>query len=294
MCRSVLVPLDRSTFAEHALPFALSIARRAGAGLDLVQVHELYALAGPAAGWTPFSPSEDAEWKQKEQTYLDATARWVSAVARVSVTTAVVYGMVADGILERARAKATDLIVMATHARGPVGRFFLGSVADEVLRRAPAPLLVVRASDTQAALLPEPVVGRILLPLDGSPLAEQMLAPALELAQVMEAHCTLLRVIDPSSGSGSNGRQQSEEAEAYLEGVAARLRTDGPRIQTRVAAARHVDEAILEEAHSRRYDLVALATHGRGGTQRLLLGSVADKVIRGLSVPIMVYRPPSA
>jgi hypothetical protein len=81
MYRSLLVPLDRSSFAEQALPLALSIARRAKARLDLAEVHALYALEHPTAGWVPFEPERDAERKRQEQLYLDATARQVSSEA---------------------------------------------------------------------------------------------------------------------------------------------------------------------------------------------------------------------
>jgi nucleotide-binding universal stress UspA family protein len=284
MFQTLLVPLDRSAFAEHALPLAVSIARRAAAQLDLVQVHELYALADPACGWAPFNPAEDAQWKEKERLYLTATANWVSAVARVAVTATVLSGEVAEAILEQSWAGHADLIVLATHGRGPVTRFFLGSVADRVLRCATAPLLVVHGGETQPALIPEAVLEDLLVPLDGSPLAEQVLPAALELARLMEGRCTLLRVVGP-------GAAALAEAEAYLERMAARLRAEGAQIQTRIVLARHAAEAILEQVRTHGHDLVALATHGRGGARRVLLGSVADKVIRGVSTPVLVYRP---
>jgi nucleotide-binding universal stress UspA family protein len=284
MFQTLLVPLDRSAFAEHALPLAVSIARRAAARLDLVEVHELYALADPSCGWAPYNAAEDAQWKEKEQLYLTATANWVSAVARVAANTAIVSGEVAEAILEQSWADRADLIVLATHGRGPVNRFFVGSVADAVLRRATAPVLIVRGGDTQPALIPEAVLENLLIPLDGSPLAEQVLPAALELARLMEGRCTLLRVAGPGAAARA-------EAEAYLEGVSARLRAEGVPIRTRVALARHAAEAILEQVRADGHDLVALATHGRGGASRVLLGSVADRVIRGVSVPVLVYRP---
>jgi nucleotide-binding universal stress UspA family protein len=86
MYRSLLVPLDRSSFAEQALPLALSIARRASARLDLVAVHALYALEDPTAGWARFEPERDAERKQQEKLYLDATAKWLISMSPVSAT----------------------------------------------------------------------------------------------------------------------------------------------------------------------------------------------------------------
>lgn len=203
MYLSLLVPLDRSSFAEQALPLALSIAQRAHARLDLVEVHALYALEDTTAGWVPFEPERDTERQQQEQLYLDATATWLTSVSPASVSTGVLSGStvlsetVADSILERARAGKADLIVMATHGRGPLSRFGVASVADELIRRAGVPVLLVRPGETASAIFPEPVLDNILVPLDGSPLAEQVLGPALDLARLMEARCTLLRVIEP-------------------------------------------------------------------------------------------------
>jgi nucleotide-binding universal stress UspA family protein len=107
MFRSILVPLDRSAFAEAALPPAVAVARRAGAPLHLVEVHELYGVGDPHAGWAPYEPDRDAEWRRREQLYLDATAKWLSAAGDVRVTagapcgSAVLLETVADNVLEQ-------------------------------------------------------------------------------------------------------------------------------------------------------------------------------------------------
>jgi len=203
------------------------------------------------------------------------------------VTTALVYGLTVDAILAHAQAGNADLIVMTTHGRGPARRFFLGSVADELIRRAQVPLLLTRPFEPAPTLIPEPLLENMLIPLDGSGLAEQVLGPALVLAQLMEARCTLLRVVE--AGAALAGR--TEEAEVYLQNLIGRLGAQSLRIQTRVVVAHHPAEAIGKEAQAQSSDLIALATHGRGGARRMLLGSVADKVIRGTSLPVLVYRP---
>jgi nucleotide-binding universal stress UspA family protein len=129
------------------------------------------------------------------------------------------------------------------------------------------------------------VLDDILVPLDGSPLAEQALDQALELARLMEAQCSLLQVVGP----GQPG--EKAQAEAYLGRVAERLRGQGARARTQVVSARHVHEAILEQAEAQGNTLVALATHGRGGLGRLLLGSVASKLVQNATAPLLVYRP---
>jgi nucleotide-binding universal stress UspA family protein len=283
MFRSLLVPLDRSPLAEQALPLALSIARRAGAGLELVLVHGLYALEDPTCERLPYDPAADAAYRQQEQLYVEGTARWAAAASQVPVTSAVVSGLVADGILSRARLTRSDLIVMTSHARSGMGRFFLGSVTDEVIRRAAVPVLVVRPCEPSPALIPEPVSANVSVLLDGSALAEQSLEPAVELARLLEARCILVRVVESSSAQA--------EAEAYLESVAGRWRAQGPPIEVRVLLARHAVGAILEEAQAHPTDLIALTTHGRGGIRRLLLGSVTDKILRGSSAPVLVHPP---
>lgn len=299
MYRSLLVPLDQSSFAEQAMPLALSIARRAGARLDLVKVHTLYALDEPSSSWVPFEPARDVECREQEQLYLAATAQWAAAVSPVAVTADVHCGStvlpftVAQSILERAQEVQADLIVMTTHGRSPLSRFGLGSVADELIRRARQPVLLVRSGAKRAALLPEPVLDNILILLDGSALAEQILEPALDMARLMEGQCTLLRVVELRSPDDSGPGGPVDEATQYLERVAHRIEDQGFQVHTRVVVALSAAEAILEEAEAQKSNLIAVATHGRGGFKRLLLGSVADKLIRSARAPILVYRPPN-
>jgi nucleotide-binding universal stress UspA family protein len=299
MFSTILVPLDGSPFAEQALPWALSLARRSGARLDLMRVQVDYALKDPIPRGVPLDRALDEKCQQQEKLYLEGTAKWLATVAPVSTTAAVVPGRTADGILERIQARCPDLVVMTTHGRGPLGRAFLGSVADEVLRRALIPVLLIRPRDPDPSLIPEPAAAKVLVSLDGSALAEQVLEPALELARLAEGGCTLLRVVEihsslPDSPPGSPGRPGEvhvEEARAYLEGIARRLRDRGVAVQTRVVVGRDVAETILAQARQQGSDVIALATHGRGGVQRLLFGSVADKVIRNTWIPVLVYRP---
>jgi nucleotide-binding universal stress UspA family protein len=296
MYNSLLVPLNRSSFAERALPLALSIARRAGARLDLVEVHSLYALDDPHAAWAPFDPQRDAERKRQEQLYLDATATWLSSGSLGSVSTGVLHGpavlseTVADSILERAWITKADLIVMATHGRGPLSRFGTGSVADELIRRAGMPVLLVRPGEATTDIFPEPVLDNILIPLDGSAVAEQVLGPTLELARLMEARCTLLRVIEPPSSRHHGALDEPpEEAAVYLERMAARVREQWVPAQMRIVVARHVAEAILQESAAQASNLIALATHGRSGLTRLLRASVADRILSAAASPVLIY-----
>jgi nucleotide-binding universal stress UspA family protein len=172
-------------------------------------------------------------------------------------------------------------------------------------------VLLVRPTDAPVDLAREPALGHVLLPLDGTPLAEQMIEPALELGRLLGAEFTLLRVVKPvlavdypieGATLGAMAAalverteklqgQVCAEALAYLEKVAERLRERGFRVRTRVEVEEQPAVAILKHSRSAAADLVALATHGRRGLKRLFLGSVADKVIRAGAVPVLVRRP---
>jgi nucleotide-binding universal stress UspA family protein len=304
MYHSILVPLDGSKFAEQALPLAVSIANRAGASLEVVQVHMLYAFQEPECSWLPFDPAEDAVFKKHEQAYLDAVVGRLQKTASVPVTSALTRGLIVDGILERAHTKAADLIVMTTHGRGTASRFWLGSVALDVVLNAPAPILLVHPQEAAAAPRPEPTLRRILVPLDGSKLAERVLEPTVALGSLMDAEYTFIRAVQASLLPDGFPvavelsaieqpllEQQRTEAQAYLDGVAERLRANALRIETRVVVGESAAAAVLDVARDKKMELIAIATHGRSGLQRLLLGSVADKIVRGTFTPVLVYRP---
>jgi nucleotide-binding universal stress UspA family protein len=204
-----------------------------------------------------------------------------------------------------------DLVVMTTHGRGALGRIWLGSVADQLIRDMPMPMLLVRPEDAAPNLGREAVLNHLLVPLDGSPFAEQILESAVALGSLMDADYTLTRVIKPPCPGGYDfhgssfgleaqmlldqidraQEQLRKEAEDYLHGVAERLRERSLRVHTRVEVEEHPAAAILKSATAPAIDLVALETHGRRGLSRLFLGSVADKVIRAASLPVLVHRP---
>ena len=295
MYRSLLVPLDGSAFAEHALPFAASIARRAGATLRVVRVHvpvaSLYSGNELVADLTL-----DAKIRENETAYLDGVVKRLAEIVPVPVSRILADGPVADALREQSLASAADLVVMATHGRGPLSRFWLGSVADTLVRCLPMPILLVRPQEEVPTLAAEVRLRRILIPLDGSVLAEQILGPATELGSLTQAEFTLLRVVEPFMPPphqllGPLFDQLAREAQIYVDGVAERLRGQSLRVETRVVFNRFASAAILEEAQVHVSDLIALETHGRGGLTRMLLGSVADKVVRGALTPLLLHRP---
>ena len=184
MYKSILVPLDGSMFGEHALPSAASIARRAGARLTLAYVHE------PAAtfygeGAVILSDEVDAHARRQKQAYLERVVTRFGDAGPKQVAPLLLEGDVVEAIRNQIANDKTDLVVMTTHGRGPLGRFWLGSVADKLLRQLSIPLLLVHPGQTASDLRSDPVYKHILIPLDGSDLAERMLTPATSLGQLM-------------------------------------------------------------------------------------------------------------
>jgi nucleotide-binding universal stress UspA family protein len=305
--------VDGSTFAEQALPLALSLARRSGASLHLI--HVLQPLASVYAEAPLFVESAcdlEARIQERFRTYLDALATGLAKRRSTVVTSSLLEGEVVPSILAHAAETQPDLVVMTTHGRGPLGRFWLGSVADELARVLPVPLLLVRPQAEAATDLEiEPLLKQIVIPLDGSALAEQIIQPAVELGRLTGAGFTLLKVLKPAQQvafpTGSPmldveaqtvlsrietiQGQLRKEAMTYLEGIADPLRADGLDVVCKIAIDERPEAAILQEAASKSVNLVALETHGRRGLSRLLLGSVADKVIRGTTVPVLINRP---
>jgi nucleotide-binding universal stress UspA family protein len=310
MYRSVLVPLDGSSLGEQALPLAMSITRRAEADLHVVHVHSPLADTY-TDGVAYIDPSLDIHLKEHRRAYLDDVAERLAKLSTVRITPAMLEGGIAEGLRAYSQSKDVDLVVMTTHARGPLGRLWLGSVADELVRHLPMPLLLVRPQEAPPDLRQEPVLQHVLLPLDGSVLAEQMIEPAVALGKLMGADYTLLRVIKPPTPAGLHAEGSSlgemarsvldrihqlqedlrKQAAEYLDVVAERLRGQTLTVRTKVAIEEQPAIAVLRDAVPPAIDLIALETHGRRGLSRMFLGSVADKVIRAAMVPVLVHRP---
>lgn len=291
--RTVLVPLDGAAFAEAALPLAAHVARRHGATLRLVVVHD------------PPLPGSDAvaalavALQGTARDYLHAVASRLDPAGTLVHEVDVLQGPV--GATLAAASSQADLVVMATHGRGGLSRAWLGSVADYVLRHAAAPVLLVRPTEVPATF---GVVrlSRVLVPLDASGASEAALAAATAVVGT-PAEVTLLQVIEPVLGLSEPAvpypvpmdptllADVRAGVEARLARVAASLRAQGHGVVTKVVTGAGPAGAILEEATTGRHDLVAMTTQGQGGVGRLLLGSVADKVIRGADVPVLTVRP---
>lgn len=301
MYRTLLVPLDGSRLAERALPLATALARASGARLVLVR-----------AVWVDTLPGTDPTAAQvravaEAEGYLQGVARRLAEEAVVAEV-AVPYERPVEGILTEIALRQADLVVLSTHGRSGLGRVVYGSVAEAVLARSPVPVLLVRAGVPDGPLLVGERPGRVLVPLDGSALAEEALPHAVGLARLLNGSLVLLRVVVPTpvvapplapGGEILLGapvldadlvEQERAEAEDYLRDVAARLREQGVTVQT-IASVGPVATVVLETSRAVDASLIVLATHGRTGLERLLFGSVAAEVLRRAELPLLLVRP---
>jgi nucleotide-binding universal stress UspA family protein len=303
MFRKLLIPLDRSPLAEQAIGQAAAIARAAHAAIDVVLVHQPAAFAG----------FNDAPWNDEESKfehrYVEAVAAELSSGAGVPVTHSVVGGEAVDMICKRAWDVDADLIVMTSHGRTGLSRAWLGSVASGVVRHSAIPVLMLRPVETKAdRLAAHHLFAHVLVPLDGSVFAADILPSASTLAQCSGARVTLLRVVEPIPLALAVGVDMAltypplvqddvetgravDEAKKLLEEDARRLSNNGSvAVDTEVIVGTGVARAIIEFVRGHSMDVIAMSTHGRG-TSRLIMGSVADKVLRASELPMLLHRP---
>ena len=303
MIKSILVPLDGSPFAEQAMPWAACLAKVCGAHLEVVRVHD------PVPPWTiategaVAATTVDPTIRDAEEQYLANCAARLEEGGFVGVTRKLIEGDVVEQIACHAEDNAFGLVVLATHGRGAISRLWLGSVSDALVRRLTVPVLLIRPTEGTAVPRAERF-RKVFVALDGSTESESAIAPALALADPKGCEVVLLRVVPPVPIVGDAGMSAAmpvddtltkalvEQAEAYLEGVAARLRGPTVKVSVRVVVEPGVAQAVLHEAALAGAELVALATHGARGLRRMVLGSVADKVLRGADRPVLLTRVP--
>jgi nucleotide-binding universal stress UspA family protein len=272
----ILVPLDGSDLAEAALPFVELIPSR---HVRLLAV-EPVVLAAPRrrAAFEPPLPS-GAGRVFTPAAYLDSVGEPFRRQGR-DVELVVESGDPGARIV--VTAADASLIVMATRGRGAVGRALLGSVADHVARHAPAPTLLVRGTDPRAA----PMVGRVVIPLDGSERAEAALPVAARWGGDLGVRPHLVRVVDTSTQLTTE-EEARREAAAYLDEQARRLSVYDAVATSEVLTGPTV-RALLEAIGPA--DLVVMTTRGRGGLGRALLGSVAERLVREAAGPVLLVR----
>jgi nucleotide-binding universal stress UspA family protein len=285
--RGVLVPFDGSELAEQALSVGAALAHRAGVPLHLVWVEQP----------TPTIVTEPASQDRPEmRQYLERLADATAAARPGVVRTAVLQGQVHEALRAYAAGEEIDLIVLTTHGRGGLARWWLGSVADQLLRQSVTPLLLLHPSE-----LPQPTrFRRVLVGLDGET-DRRVLSVALAfgarsetssyiLTTVIEPEIPLLTplAMHPHHVGPNWDERRVEEARVRLCGLVDELERAGHHAVWKVVEGRGVGDCVLELGRALDAECLVVGTHGLTGIERMVLGSVAARILRGARVPVLV------
>lgn len=302
----LLVALDGSSHADAALPVAVGLARHLRTSLHLVSVLASdpwrYATGGAPFPDRTLEREHEAAWRAALQHHLDDVRAHIAALPDAPpVATRVLTGPVADTLLAEAADVGAALIVVTTHGRGGVSRSWIGSVTDALVRTASLPIVAVRPGESVSPsdTPPEWRLRRVLVALDGSCTAEQILPPLYPLL-AGDIDGVLMRAVTPlhpmlrAVATGTEYERDLAEQRTlvteYLRGVEDRLRQEGLRVSHCAHEEFDPPRAVCECAESLHADLIAVATRARGPLPRALVGSVADKILRTASRPVLLYR----
>jgi nucleotide-binding universal stress UspA family protein len=293
---NILVPLDGSEYAEQAIAVAGAIARRSGGALRLVSVEEPLPALVLASGSPEVAREVELDECDQLTHYLDSIAGAVRDVHGGTVGAAALHGPVATALTEYAHTNTADLVVMTTRGRRGLSRWLIGSVADQLLRHIQVPVLLLHPRE-----LPQPTEFRhILVALDGE-IEDPVLAPAVALGSLYPgAHYTLTRVVEPAIPTltalapypipiGPEPiERQMVEARNYLEKVRGQLRARGLEATSKVVVGCGIATQVLQLAEALGADCIVVGTHSRRSIERLVLGSEANRIVRGAAVPVLI------
>lgn len=307
MYKRMLVPLDGSELAEVVFDYVEELAGRLDLDLILLNVsgtRELHLLSMHRA-----YIERAADIVERQSIEVQEKARTEPGGKTLEVRGELAVGHAAEEILRYADENSIDIILLATHGRSGVKRWAMGSVADKVLRASKVPVWLVRAGIPEEIVHDKWLKRTMLVPLDGSKLAESVLPHVEALAkQCGDELCdvVLLRVCEPPVISADypeaimelSWEEHVEQekawhkraAERYLAEVEKRLSDAGLRVRSEVLLGRPIDE-IIEYANINPINLIILATHGRTGVIRWAYGQVTDKVLQRSTSPIFLVRP---
>ena len=301
--RSVLVPLDGSPFAEQALPWAAAIAGAARARLRLTLVHQSPSPPPLDEATGRLYTRIELSLRKVQREYLAKVADQVRREHGVQVAKVTLQGTPAPALARYVEEMDPEIVVMTTHGAGGIRRAWLGSVADQLVRSLEIPMLVIRPREADQVPAGVGALQEILVALDGSRRAEAALPPAATLALLLRAKLALVRVVQPVvpftdpvrpfplGFDEELTRLSRAEAQDYLDDVAESLNAAGVPASAAAVVGSSAFEAIQDAARAPGTGMIALATRGRGGLPRMVLGSVADKLVRGGELPVLVTRP---
>jgi len=321
MLKRILVPLDGSPLAESALAVAARVAQASDGSIVLLRV------IGVPTTYTPYiygpdmaqSPSLAQELLNTEQEnaekYLAEIAR-LDILAGIKVEPIITPGTAGMAILNTVNEENVDLIVMSSHGETGFKRLALGSVAQHVSRHSPVPVLVLKGDGSTTSAFPDPASPSrsitALVALDGSELAEASLKPAAylvaELSAPAQGILLLSIVANKQASRDKHGtvEHMRDEARKYLIGITERLQGSEIAklklaIEWSIEESKDVADALIQAAESGKMlessheftgcDLIAIATHGRGGLQRWMAGSVTEHILGATTLPMLIVRP---
>lgn len=296
MYAKILVPLDGSDSAEKVLPYARSLSSALKLPVELLAVIDLSEMAAHvSAGKARYLDSMIEAGVRSSKEYLQRIARTFTGA---NVKCSIEKGRPHEVIAERAAADKNALVSMATHGRSGLNRWLLGSVTEKVLRTTSSPLLLVRAAE-EAKTEGQEVLNSVIVPLDGSELAESVLPTVAQLARELKLEVILFRAYSiPYNAYANEGYYAvnfeeiatilKDETVDYLEKKTAEMKRLGVPEVSYVAKEGLAADEIISLGRGTSNNLIAMSTHGRSGVKRWALGSVTEIVVRHSGDPVLV------
>lgn len=301
MHKIIMSPTEGSEIERPAITLALHLAQRFDAELRLVRVENAPVVEEGISSPGVHVANEEAyaEARLARLRKLEALGAECRVLGGIRVITALENGVVTHTLQNYAKRFNVDLIVMSSHCQGGLKRIVMGSVTDYLIRRGDVPVLVVKPSASTSDGDPTRMFNRIVVPLDGSALAGQILPQVAALASRVNATVCLLQVLTPLTYSQKEIMQPGlpwwdediEVANAYLTAAARSLTDAGLSVSKDVVLSDDIATAILDYSFRMRADLIAIATSGVGGVERFVFGSVADQVTRKSQTSLLVFHP---
>ena len=308
MFKRILTPLDGSTLSEGILPYVRALAPALGARVELLQIHpnmtyELEQLEdAEQASITAALEPVQLRLQHQSESYLSKVAGDLDGLG-VETGIDVRFGPPAASIVEEAEQVEDTLIAMSTHGRAGVGRWIMGSVTDRVLHTTMTPLLVVHPERGAPSVDSVADISTLIVPLDGSELAETVLPVAAAVAMATRASILLVRSLDAPSRSSlsvtelasrgvSEGTLEEAETAEFLGARAAALREQGVADVRTMVIRGNAAEEIEELARNTPDSMIVACTHGRSGVGRAVMGSVTDRLARHSGHPALILRAP--
>ena len=297
MWEKILVPLDGSSLAELAIPYAEVLAGAFASEVVLVHVNE---------------PSE-SQYRHMHQLYIEGIAGQIRNDIRdyriggvepvVTVNSVVLSGEPAEEIIGYTEKNDIGLVVMASHGRSGIMPWAMGSITNKVTQRISMPLLLIRAGVPSREADRGKLLNRVLLPLDGSEAGEAAVPYIKELIDRLESEVILFGVVPAGQHVRTVGgldyilypEQQLEsvkaEAREYLEKVHQRLSGGKGTVRIEMGVG-DVAQEIIRFAEEIDADLVAISSHGHSGIKKWVFGNVAHKILHASSTPVLLIKAP--